>query len=110
TFLRLRRMWMKLRATFDQYKEIGASGEVAGMARDTARPSAVAHNQVVRAFREAGYDSDRGSADSSARPTFLSSSGPAGSTVIQVMQTPMPERYDGATNFEDWLRRYEADA
>ncbi|KAF4696223.1 hypothetical protein FOZ60_001899 [Perkinsus olseni] len=101
---------MKLRATFDQYKEIGASGEVAGMARDTARPSAVAHNEVVRAFREAGYDSDRGSADSSTRPTFLSSPGPAGSTVIQVMQTPMPERYDGVTNFEDWLRRYEADA
>ncbi|KAF4651011.1 hypothetical protein FOZ61_010865 [Perkinsus olseni] len=69
TFLRLRRMWMKLRATFDQYKRVGASGEVAGVARDTARPSAVAHNE-----------------------------------------TPMPERYDGVTNFEDWLRRYEADA
>ncbi|KAF4676653.1 hypothetical protein FOZ60_000621 [Perkinsus olseni] len=97
-------------ATFNQYKDMGASDEVAGMARDTARASAVAHNEAVRALREAGYDSGRGSAGSSARPTFPSSSGTAGSTVIQVMQTPMPERYDGVTDFEDWLRRYEADA
>ncbi|KAF4687291.1 hypothetical protein FOZ60_004163 [Perkinsus olseni] len=98
-------------ATFNQYKEMGASDEVAQMARDSARASAVSHNKVVRALREAGFDPNSGDSSGSVpRVTSASSPDPVGSTVIQVMQTPMPERYDGVTDFEDWLRRYEADA
>ncbi|KAF4646682.1 hypothetical protein FOZ61_005331 [Perkinsus olseni] len=98
-------------ATFNKYKEMGASDEVAQMARDSARASAVSHNKVVKALREAGFDPNSGgSFGSGPRATPASSPDPVGFTVIQVVQTPMPERYDGVTDFEDWLRRYEADA
>ncbi|KAF4659461.1 hypothetical protein FOL47_007574 [Perkinsus chesapeaki] len=74
-----------------------------------ARDNATAHNEVVKALKAMGYGYNGGSSSSSARGTTALASDPISSTVIQVMQTPMPERYEGLSDFGDWLRRYEAD-
>ncbi|KAF4678829.1 hypothetical protein FOZ63_030477 [Perkinsus olseni] len=93
-------------AAFDEFKEMGASDEIAEKARTSARGSALAHNNVVKALRDAGH---RGTSSSSAPSPDTTASG-SGGVVVQVMQSPTPERYDGISNLEDWFRRYEADA
>ncbi|KAF4651962.1 hypothetical protein FOL47_011335 [Perkinsus chesapeaki] len=94
---------------FEEYKALGVTDEVAEKARASARESATAHNEVVKALKAMGHGSNGGSSSSAARDTTALATDPVSSTVIQLMQTPMPERYDGISDFEDWLRRYEAD-
>ncbi|KAF4678556.1 hypothetical protein FOZ60_016419 [Perkinsus olseni] len=93
-------------AAFDEFKEMGATDDIAEKARASARESASAHNEVIKALREAGH---RGTSSSSAPSPDTTASG-SGGVVVQVMQSPVPERYDGISNLEDWFRRYEADA
>ncbi|KAF4684395.1 hypothetical protein FOZ60_007903 [Perkinsus olseni] len=93
---------------YDEFIANGASEDLAERARTSARESATAHNEVVQAARACGYGSGTATS-SSASPDALGVSSPS-STVVQIVQSPMPERYDGIADFEDWLRRYEADA
>lgn len=96
---------------YDEFKALGVSEDAAEKARSAARDSALAHNELVQAAKACGYGSGGGgTSSSSARIPDVSVTPNSSSTVVQIVQSPMPERYDGIADFEDWLRRYEADA
>ncbi|KAF4648348.1 hypothetical protein FOL47_003397 [Perkinsus chesapeaki] len=90
------------RVAYDEYKQLDASDEIAEKASSAARESAAAHNKLVQALKA------NGSGKSASSPSSMAPND--SNIVVQVMQSPVPERYDGISDIEDWFRRYEADA